>query len=106
MTEPFGQYGSHGVSALYLQHVTERFGQGRSPMKLATLLSMALAMGLSLSASMSPALAAVHDTSSRDAMIAKCTAQAHSQYPGNYRDWGDTRSFAYDTCMHNAGQPE
>jgi hypothetical protein len=73
-------------------------------MKLATLLSMVLAMGLSVATWTSPASAAVNDTNSRDAVIAKCSAQARSHYPGNYRDWGNSREFAYQSCMHDSGQ--
>jgi hypothetical protein len=73
-------------------------------MKVATLLSVALAMGLSIATWTSPASAAVKDSNSRDAVIAKCSTQARGHYPGNYRDWGDTRDFAYQSCMHDAGQ--
>jgi hypothetical protein len=37
-------------------------------------------------------------------MILKCNAQARSHYPGAYRDWGDSRDFAYQHCMFDAGQ--
>jgi hypothetical protein len=73
-------------------------------MKLTTLLSMALAMGLSVATWTSPASAAVNDTNSRDAVVAKCMAQARGHYPGNYRDWGQSREFAYQSCMHDSGQ--
>ena len=74
-------------------------------MKFASLLSLALAMGLSVATWTSPASAAVKDTgSSREAVILKCNAQAKSHYPGSYRDWGQSREFAYQSCMHNSGQ--
>jgi hypothetical protein len=89
---------------LYL-NVTERFGQGREHMKSTSLLSIALAMGLSIAALTSPASAAVRDASAgRDAVVAKCMTQARGHYPGNYRDWGQSREFAYQSCMHDAGQ--
>jgi hypothetical protein len=88
-----------------ISHVTERFGQGREHMKYLSLLSIALAMGLSVATWTSSASAAVRDTtSSRDAMILKCNVQAKSHYPGAYRDWGDSRDFAYQHCMYDAGQ--
>jgi hypothetical protein len=78
--------------------------KGRKQMKFVSLLSFALAMGLSVANS--PASAAVKDTSSsREAVILKCNAQAKSHYPGSYRDWDQTRAFAYQSCMHDAGQP-
>jgi hypothetical protein len=74
-------------------------------MKFVSLLSVALAMGLSVATWTSTASAAVKDTgSARDAAILKCNAQAKSHYPGSYRDWDQTRAFAYQSCMHDAGQ--
>jgi hypothetical protein len=78
--------------------------KGREQMKFVSLLSFALAMGLSVATWTSPASAAVKDTSSsREAVILKCNAEAKSHYPGGYRDWGDVRDFAYQHCMHDAG---
>jgi hypothetical protein len=75
-------------------------------MKFVSLLSFALAMGLSVATWNSPASAAVKDTNAaREAVILKCNAQAKSHYPGSYRDWDQTRAFAYQSCMHDAGQP-
>jgi hypothetical protein len=80
--------------------------KGRKHMKFVSLLSFALAMGLSVATWNSPASAAVKDTgSAREAAILKCNAQAKSHYPGSYRDWDQTRAFAYQSCMHDAGQP-
>jgi hypothetical protein len=74
-------------------------------MKFVSLLSVALAMGLSVATWSSPASAAVRDNASgREAVIAKCNTQAKGHYPGSYRDWGDSRDFAYQHCMYDAGQ--
>jgi hypothetical protein len=74
-------------------------------MKFVSLLSFALAMGLSVATWNSPVSAAVKDTgSAREAAILKCNTQAKSHYPGSYRDWDQTRAFAYQSCMHDAGQ--
>jgi hypothetical protein len=106
MTEPFGQL-LKPEAAAPISLVTERFGQGRERMKIATLLSVALAMGLSIATWASPASAAVRDPGTqRDAVIAKCVAQARAHYPGNYRDWGDSRDLAYQACMHDAGHAQ
>jgi hypothetical protein len=73
-------------------------------MKIAALLSMALAMGLSVATWTSPASAAVKDnTAAREAMIAKCSAEARGHYPGGYRDWDTSRDLAYSRCMFDAG---
>jgi hypothetical protein len=73
-------------------------------MKIATLLSIALAMGLSVATWTSPASAAVKDnTTAREAMIAKCSVEARSHYPGGYRDWDTSRDLAYSRCMFDAG---
>jgi hypothetical protein len=73
-------------------------------MKIATLLSVALAMGLSVATWTSPASAAVKDVNgSREAVMTKCNAEAKGHYPGSYRDWGDSRDFAYQHCMYDAG---
>jgi hypothetical protein len=73
-------------------------------MKFVSLLSFALAMGLSVATWSSPASAAVKDNgSAREAAILKCNAQAKSHYPGSYRDWDQTQAFAYQSCMHDAG---
>jgi hypothetical protein len=74
-------------------------------MKFVSLLSVALAMGLSVATWTSPASAAARDNiSAREAVIAKCNTQAKGHYPGSYRDWGDSRDFAYQHCMYDAGQ--
>ena len=74
-------------------------------MKIASLLSVALAMGPAIATWTSPAAAAVRDAGTlREAVIAKCMTQAKSHYPGGYRDWGQSREFAYQTCMFDAGQ--
>jgi hypothetical protein len=39
----------------------------------------------------------------RDAAVSRCLAQAHSQYPGKYWDWGQARGFAYRACIFDAG---
>ena len=75
-------------------------------MKIANLLSIALATGISIAAFTSSASAAVRDSSLRDATISVCVARAHRHYPGDYRDWGESRHLAYDACMHDAGQAQ
>jgi hypothetical protein len=73
-------------------------------MKIATLLWIALTMGLSVATWTSPASAAVKDnTTAREAMIAKCSVEARSRYPGGYRDWDTSRDLVYSRCMFEAG---
>jgi hypothetical protein len=103
MTEPFGQP-LNSKGQVSISHVTERFGQGREHMKFVSLLSFALAMGLSVATWTSPASAAVKDsTAAREAAMTKCNAEAHSHYPGGYRDWDTSRDLAYQRCMLDAG---
>jgi hypothetical protein len=74
-------------------------------MKIASLLSVAFAMGLSVATWTSPASAAVKDAGTpRETVIAKCMTQAKGHYPGGYRDWGQSREFSYQSCMFDAGQ--
>jgi hypothetical protein len=76
-------------------------------MKIATILSVALAMGLSIATWTSSASAAVRNTeAARDAAITRCNAEAYHRYPGKYYDWGADRDFVYKSCMFNAGVPE
>ena len=76
-------------------------------MKIATLLSVALAMGLSVATWTSPASTGAKDPATpRESVIAKCNAQARNHYPGGYRDWGDSRDFAYQRCMFDAGHAQ
>jgi hypothetical protein len=39
------------------------------------------------------------------AAVSRCVAQARSQYPGKYWDWGQARTFAYRACIFDAGFP-
>jgi hypothetical protein len=76
-------------------------------MKIATILSVALAMGLSVATWTSSASAAVRNTeATRDVAITKCNAEAYRQYPGKYYDWGTDWDFVYKSCMFNAGVPQ
>ena len=76
-------------------------------MKITTMLLAVLALELSVATRTSSASAAVRNTEvTRDAAIARCNAQAHKQFPGNYRDWGNDRNFVYKSCMFNAGELE
>ena len=76
-------------------------------MKIATLFSVVLAMGLSIATWPSSASAAVRNTeASRDAAITRCNAEAYKRYPGKYYDWGNDRDAVYKSCMFSAGVPE
>ena len=81
-------------------------------MKIASIVSIALAAGLSVAAWTSEASAAVRDAgaargagASRDTAVTRCLAQAQRHYPGKYYDWGADRDYEYQACMFDAGFP-
>ena len=58
-------------------------------MKVTTMLSVVLAMGLSVATWASSASAAVRDAAAgREGTVTRCLAEAHRHYPGKYYDWG------------------
>ena len=76
-------------------------------MKVTTMLSVVLAMGLSVATWASSASAAVRDAAAgREGTVTRCLAEAHRHYPGKYYDWGEVRDHEYQRCMFDAGFPQ
>ena len=70
-------------------------------MKIANKLVIAALAGCSAAALASQVLAQAQDNTARDAAIARCVKQAHTQYPGEQE--GNDRTAVYKACMTQAG---